>query len=182
VLIGWESVAIPADFARAHQAEFVFPYSHGLLASLLWSVAAGAAVLVLYRRLEMRWRAAAIVALAVFSHWVLDAVVHRPELPLAGPASATVGLGLWNDIPLALLLEAALVASGLYLFVSGSRLGRGRSIALTTLTLLVLAFTVVGMTLAPPPPSARVMAGSSLVTLMAVCTLALWIGRRTANP
>ena len=40
VLLGWESVAIPANFANAHQPEFVFPYSHGLLASLIWSALA----------------------------------------------------------------------------------------------------------------------------------------------
>src|ERR1700758_946579 len=72
VLLGWESVAIPADFVSTHQPEFVFPYSHGLMASVIWSVLAGAVALVFYSHLGMRWRAAALVCLAVLSHWLLD--------------------------------------------------------------------------------------------------------------
>jgi len=44
VLLGWEAVTIPADFPQTHQPEFVFPYSHGLFASVAWSVLAGAFV------------------------------------------------------------------------------------------------------------------------------------------
>jgi len=177
VLLGWESVAIPADFAGTHQAEFVFPYSHGLLASVGWSVLAGLVGLAGYSRLRTRWRAAALIAAAVFSHWLLDALVHRPELPLAGAASRAVGLGLWNHMSAALTLEAAIVAIGLYLFVSGTQIARARSIALAVLSVVVMAFTAVGMTLAPAPPSAAAMAGSSLATLAVVCGLACWLGR-----
>ena len=46
VLLGWESVTIPANFANTHQPEFVFPYSHGLVASVVWSALAGTAALV----------------------------------------------------------------------------------------------------------------------------------------
>jgi hypothetical protein len=41
VLLGWESVSIPANFNTTHQPEFIFPYSHGLLASIVWSALAG---------------------------------------------------------------------------------------------------------------------------------------------
>ena len=82
VLIGWESVAIPADFARAHQPELTFPYSHGLVASAVWSTLAAVAAFALYSSLRTRWRAATLVGVAVLSHWVLDGLVHRPELPL----------------------------------------------------------------------------------------------------
>src|SRR5262249_953901 len=84
VLLGWESVTIPADFAGTHQPQFAFPYSHGLLASAAWAVLAGVLALTLCARLRTRWRVATLVVLAVLSHWVLDALVHRPELPLAG--------------------------------------------------------------------------------------------------
>ena len=178
VLLGWESVAIPADFASTHQAAFLFPYSHGLLASVAWSAVAAVAGLLLYARCQWKWRAAMLLAVAVFSHWVLDAVVHRPELPLAGAASRVVGLGLWNNIPVALLLEGVVVVLGLYLFVSGSKVERSKSIALAVLTLVVMALTVVGMTIAPAPPSAAAMAGSSLATLLVVCVLAGVFGRK----
>lgn len=178
VLLGWESVTITADFASTHQPEFVFPYSHGLLSSLLWSALAGAVAFAWSARLGIPpWRVAVLVAAAVFSHWLLDALVHLPELPLAGAGSPTVGLGLWQAMPVALLVEAGIVAVGLWLFLPGSTLSRGRSIGLAVLSLALLAFTILGMTIAPPPPSAQAMAGSSLVTLVAVCLLACWLGR-----
>src|SRR3954465_10981396 len=61
VLLGWESVTIPADFNNTHQPEFVFPYSHGLLASVTWSALAGIATFLWYPRLgHARLRAAAL--------------------------------------------------------------------------------------------------------------------------
>ena len=177
VLLGMEAVTIPVNFASAHQPDFVFPYSHGLLASVLWSTVAGAvALLGCSSRPALKWRVAVLVAAAVFSHWLLDALVHRPELPLTGSTSSVVGLALWNNMPVALGAEATIVAVGLYLFVPGSGMSRGRSIALTVLTLVVLAFTGAGMTIAPPPPSALAMAGSSLATLGVVCALFCWLG------
>jgi hypothetical protein len=176
VLLGWESVAIPADFAGTHQPEFDFPYSHGLLASTVWSGLAGGLALILCSRLRTRWRVASLVAVAVFSHWVLDALVHRPELPVAERGSYLIGLALWNNMPFALTLEAAVVVGGLYLFISGTRIGHIKSIALVVLSGVVMAFTAVGMTVAPAPPSAVVMAGSSLAALAAVCVLAYWFG------
>lgn len=48
VLFGWESVRIPANYAATHQPEFVFPYSHGLLAAIAWSALAGAVAFLWY--------------------------------------------------------------------------------------------------------------------------------------
>ena len=143
-----------------------------------WSAVAAALALLLYPCLkEARWRTAALVAVAVFSHWLLDALVHRSELPLVGNTSATVGLALWNNMSVALAVEAALVALGLCLFLQKSGRARGKSIALGAFILIVLMFTVVGMTIAPPPPSTSAMAGSSLVALVVVCGLIAWLGR-----
>lgn len=182
VLLGWESVSIPGNFARTHQPEFVFPYSHGLAAGIAWSAAAGIAALIGYSGWKRgRSRAAALVGAAVFSHWLLDALVHVPELPLLDADSTKVGLGLWQSMPVALAVEAAIVMAGLYLFMSGSALPRSRKLALTALSLLILGFTVLGMTVAPAPPSAVAMAGSSLVTLVVVGGLYCWLGRRQST-
>jgi hypothetical protein len=113
----------------------------------------------------------------VASHWALDALVHSPGLPLAGPGSPVVGLALWQQLPLALLVETALVVAGVGLCVHGSRLPRGRRVGLVLVALALAAFTVAGMTLAPPPPSATAMAASSLATLVVVVALFAWLGR-----
>jgi len=178
VLLGWESVTIPANFASTHQPEFVFPYSHGLLASIAWSALAGVAIFIGYPRLKKRkLRAAILVGTAAFSHWLLDALVHAPELPLAGASSMKVGLELWQNMPVALVAEVFILVVGLCLFVSGASLPRAKKFWLTVLSLLILAFTVVGMTVAPPPPSVMIMAASSFVTIIVVCALACWLGR-----
>lgn len=178
ILLGWESVTIPPDFSTTHQAAFVFPWSHGLVASVGWSVAAGTVAFAA----TGNGRAATLLAAAVFSHWVLDLIVHRPELPLAAASSPLVGLGAWDHLAWALALEAAIVVAGLWLFASGSVLGRGRTQVLVVLVLVLLAFTIAGMTVVPPPPSARAMAASSLATLLAVCGAVWWLGRARLVP
>lgn len=178
VLLGWESVVIPANFATSHQLEFNFPYSHGMLAGVGWSdLSSLAAFLWLAVPKEARWRTAVLVAAAVLSHWLLDALVHVPELPLTGVASRKVGFGLWQNMPAALVVEAVLVAAGLGIFIPGSALSGARKSWLSVVYLLVLAFTVAGMTVAPAPPSATAMAASSLLTIILLCALIGWLTR-----
>jgi hypothetical protein len=178
VLLGWESVVIPANFAGTHQPEFVFPYSHGLLAAVVWSLLVAVATLAWYRPLKAAaLRAALFVAMAVFSHWLLDALVHGPEMPLLGANSSKIGLGLWNSMAAALFVEALITLAGLWLFVSSANISRGKKAGLVVLTSVTLVFTVVGMTVAPPPPSVATMAMSSLLIIVVVCALAGWLGK-----
>lgn len=183
VLFGWESVVIPPTFIATHQPEFVFPISHGLAASIAWSALTGLVTFAAFSTLgASRLRTAILVAGAVFSHWLLDALVHRPELPIAGAGSAMVGLGLWQRMPTALAAEAIALLAGLALFLPGAALSRARRIWIAALCLLLLGFTVVGMTVAPPPPSAQAMASSSLLTITVVCALVCWLARPHQEP
>ena len=150
VAAGVEQVHVPADFAAKHYLTFTFPYSHGLVSLLIWGVLLG----VIFCWLDGRNRRLAfwVIAGLVFSHFVLDALVHVPELPLLWENSPKVGLALWNHLPLELVLETIMAATGLamYLRLPGSRLNRwgvtGLTILLTGLTWLPLF-----MTQAPPP-------------------------------
>lgn len=180
VLLGFESVTTPVNFASERQFAFIFPYSHSLLAAATWSTLAGAATFLWYPRLKRaKLRAAAFVAAAVFSHWLLDLLVHVPELPLAGESTVKVGLGMWQNLPLALAVEALITVVGLCLFLSGTNLSRVKKFWLTVLSLCILTLTAVGMAVAPPPPSAEAMAASSLATIVVVCALTGWLGKRT---
>lgn len=182
VLLGWESLSLPSNFAQTHQPEFIFPYSHSLAAGLVWSLVAALLAFAAYAHLgAARVKVALIMAVTVFSHWLLDALVHRPELPVIAGSATNVGLGLWQDMPVALVAEGGIVAMGLWLFVAGSTLSRGRLLALATLAGAIFVFTALGMTIAPAPPSAQAMALSSLITLMAICALAYWLGRPTVS-
>jgi hypothetical protein len=149
VAVGVEQVHVPADFAARHYLTFTFPYSHGLVSLLIWGVLLGAVVCWIDRR--GRKLAFWVLAALVFSHFLLDALVHVPELPLIGENSPKIGLALWNHLPLELLLETIMAAAGLaiYLRLPGSILNRygiaGFTILLTGLTWLPL-----WMTQAPP--------------------------------
>ncbi|UVT19390.1 MAG: hypothetical protein H8K03_16580 [Nitrospira sp.] len=179
ILLGWESVVIRDNFAATHQPEFIFPYSHSLLAAIASSALAGAAAFLWYPRMNsLKLRAAVCVATAVFSHWLLDALVHIPELPLAGENSLKVGLGMWSRMPVALSVEAFITIAGLCLFLAGNPISRARKFWVTALACSLMAFTAVGMTVAPPPPSVMTMASSSLATIIVVCVLAGWLGKR----
>jgi len=92
VLLGIEKVRIVPGFTASNPLDLYYmPYTHSLLAAIGWSIVAFLAYRFAVRSAPVR--AAAIVGLAVFSHWVLDFLVHRPDLPLYDN-TAKVGLGL----------------------------------------------------------------------------------------
>jgi hypothetical protein len=119
VAIGIEKLGVShTDLSRGLTvlAPASIPWSHGLFMSIVWSVVAAAIAYAFYRD----HRTAAIVGLAVFSHWMLDFIVHPGELPLLFIGSPMVGLGLWTTGPgliLSGILEIALLTSGVALYL-----------------------------------------------------------------
>ena len=171
---GIERAFVPPDYARLHYLTFDFPYSHGLAASLLWSAAAFMLAKYVWR--SGGTRAGAVLGLAVFSHFVLDSVVHEPEMPVLGRGSAKLGLGLWNNMALALTLEMLLVVAGLGLHRSVGGGGRGRGAGVLVLMVVFSALTVAGMTAAPPPVLNA--AGASWVAIPLILSgVGFWLDR-----
>src|SRR6059036_2195206 len=113
VPLGVEKVRIVPGITASNPLDLYYmPYTHSLVAALLWSAGAFAC----YRFAGSRSKTAALwVAAAVFSHWVLDFLVHRLDLPLYDD-SAKVGLGLWNLPVLAFALEIMLLFGGMWLY------------------------------------------------------------------
>ncbi|HEY1333413.1 MAG TPA: hypothetical protein VGF31_04085 [Myxococcaceae bacterium] len=175
VLAGMEEVIVPPDFATGHFLEFVFPYSHGLLNSLLWAsltaAVAGAGWLLVGRGAA----AARIAGAAVFSHFLCDAVEHVRGLPLLGDGFPRVGLGLWRAMPWALALELLLLVGGVVLFLRSreglSRVRRGLLLAVLGLLALMQAVSQLGGAL---PPPASVLAVSWIVQTGVLVVLGLW--------
>lgn len=173
VLAGVEKVRIVPGFTAANPLDLYYmPYTHSLVAALLWAVAAAAIC-----RWLFRWRGrvvAAWVGAAVLSHWVLDWLVHRPDLPLYGN-SAKVGLGLWNFLGLSLALEVLVFAGGLWLYLARTRavtaVGRSGPIALAVFMFAVQVASIIG----PPPPSTEIMAVSGFGAYLVFAALAGWV-------
>jgi hypothetical protein len=106
VLAGVEKLRIVPGFTEANALDLYYmPYTHGLPGSILVSLVFGLIVgaFVSERRAEI----VLLAATASFSHWILDFIVHTPDLPLYDN-SAKVGLGLWRHVMLSFPLEPPL--------------------------------------------------------------------------
>lgn len=115
VLLGVERINIIENYTESthFQLEYM-PYTHSLLASLLWAGIAYA----FFRWVVVKNHSIALVmAIAVFSHWVIDLIVHTPDLPLWSDASIKLGFGLWNNAVVTYVLEAALLLGALWLYL-----------------------------------------------------------------
>jgi hypothetical protein len=164
VLGGVERVAIDPGNTAFTPLDFqYYPYSHSLLTLAGWSVL----VALLYRVFAGgAWRVAIIVGAIVWSHWWLDFVTHRPDLPISPGGDVRLGLGLWNSVPGTLAVETLLFALGIMLYARTTRpRDRAGSISLWSLAGVLLAINVANA-LAPPPPSA---------TAVAMTALAMWL-------
>jgi hypothetical protein len=167
ILLGIEKVRITPGITASNPLDLYYmPYTHSLVAALLWSGVGGLAYHFIAR--PARKQASAVVGGAVFSHWILDFVVHRPDLPLYDD-SAKVGLGLWNLPALAFGLEAALLFGGLWLCLHG-RLTR----SLGTLIFGILMLAIQAYVFFGPPPTSDRAAASTALIVYAVFAAVIW--------
>ena len=159
VLLGIERVEIEPGATAMTPLNFVsYPYSHSLVALCVWGLAVGI-VYALVRR--ARGLAALTLVLLVISHWVLDVVTHRPDMPLTLNGPARLGLGLWFSIPGTLAVELAVFGAGLVFYLRATtardRIG---SIGLWSLVAFLL-IVYLASSFGPPPPSATAVAWSA---------------------
>jgi hypothetical protein len=172
ILLGIEHVRIVPGITASNPLDLYYmPYTHSLVAALLWSLAAYIGWRV-WRARGAAAGAAAAVGCAVLSHWILDAVVHRPDLPLYDN-TAKVGLGLWNQPMVAFGLESLLLLGGVILYVQTRSERRAATWIFAAAMLAVHTIAFFG---APPttPAMAAVMAFGSYAAFAAV---ACWLER-----
>ena len=183
LLLGWEQARIVPGHTAITPLEFLsYPISHSLVGALAWSFVAAA----LYyswptRDTSRHWQAAAMVGLAVFSHYPLDALVHIPDLPLSGNSSVRLGLGLWNSPAATLIAEAVVFGIGLAIYVA--RRSNRHPVRLRRLVIVVLLLvgTYVASLFGPVPSSMTVVAVSDIVFLLTIAALAAWADRRASH-
>jgi len=157
-----------------------YPYTHSLMAAVGWSAVAYGLFRFLLTRRQGPPLAAGILALCVFSHWVLDFVVHLPDLPLIDE-SRKVGLGLWNYPMLELATELVLLFGGLaFYFVKSPEIGMKRRVTLVIFCLLMTAFQLAG-SFGPPPQSLKVLSVSGLVLYLGFAAVTYFIERKPAR-
>jgi hypothetical protein len=177
VLLGIERVNIVENFTQSTHFELEYmPYTHSLVGSVFWA----ALVYALFRWVIVKQHGVAVVlALAVFSHWVFDLVMHTPDLPLWSDASLKLGLGLWNNSVAAYLLEAALLLGALWLYLSStsatSKTGKYGMVVLVVFMLLINIGNIFG----PLQGDNKVVfAASALFAYFLFAGVAFWLEKK----
>jgi hypothetical protein len=170
---GLETVRIdPGNTAFTPLDLHDYPYSHSLVMSLVWSLLLGG----LYFAVTRYRRGAVVIALGVFSHWVLDFVTHRPDMPLYPGSATSVGLGLWNSRAGTLLIEGAMFVAGVAIYVRTTRArDRAGSIGFWAMVVFVI-LAYLSSALGPPPPSVKALIAAAFVSWLFV-PWAWWFDR-----
>ena len=177
LLVGLEHVRIdPGNTAFTPLDLYDYPISHSLVTTLGWSL--GFAIV--YYFAKRYARGAWIVSFAVLSHWVLDFITHRPDMPISPGATTYVGLGLWNSVVGTVLVEGALFVVGVVLYARSTvALDRTGRYAFWSLICFFVAVYVANL-LSPPPPSETAIAIGGLLFSLIV-PWGYWIDRHRTN-
>lgn len=159
------TVVSPFDFTN-------YPYTHSLLAVTIWAVLF-AVIFFVWRRSS---KASILLGGLVLSHWLLDFLVHRPDLALLPRESTRVGIGLWNSLGATLMLEFGIFIAGLFIYWNSthSRNRQGRYLIWVTSLLLISIY--LASVFGPPPPDARMIGVGGLGQWLFV-GLFYWIDR-----
>lgn len=173
LLLGLERVRIDPGNTAFTPLDFEhYPITHSLLGSLAWSVAFG--LIYSLRRYPM---GAWVLGFGVFSHWVLDLIVHRPDMQIVPWSPVRVGLGLWNSVPATLVVEIGiyLIGTAVYLRATRARdrVGTYAFWALIVVLLLIYLGEALG---GSPPPNERALAFTAL-GLWLFIPWAYWVDR-----
>lgn len=177
LLLGVERVRIePGATAVTPLAFEHYPVSHSLLAVAAWALLLALA----YGFLRQDRRGALLVGLAVLSHWLLDAVVHQPDLPLYPGSAVLAGLTLWDSLAATLAVEVPLFLIGVWLYLRATRprdrigtWGLGGLVGL-------LAVIYVGNLFGPPPPDVTAIAWVGQLQWLLVLW-AYWVDAHRCN-
>jgi membrane-bound metal-dependent hydrolase YbcI (DUF457 family) len=172
LLLGWETVRITPGITVMTPLDFTsYPISHSLVTLIGWGVLFGLLARAITRDRAAAWWVGALVV----SHWVLDALVHRADMPL-WPGGPRVGLALWNAPAVEVPLEVLMLVAGLALYVRATRArGIGGHLSLWSLV-VVFSLMYAGGLLGPPPPDPHVLALVGLSGWLFV-PWCLWVDR-----
>ena len=158
VLLGIENAEVQPGSTVVTPLSFIsYPYSHSLVALIVWAILLGFGYILLR---DARAKVGLVVGALVLSHWVLDVVSHRPDMPLAIGAGPKVGLGLWNSLPGTLATELVMFTVGVGLYATCTKaFDRRGTIGLWALVIFLSVIYFANM-FGPPPPSATLVAWS----------------------
>ena len=179
VILGIEKVAIDPGNTAFTPLDFVYyPFSHSLLGVLIWALIFGA----VYYFIKKDLKTSVILGILVLSHWILDFITHRPDLPLLlGSNSPLVGLGLWNSIIATVIIESLIFILGVYFYISVTK-ATNKVGNYSLWSLIIFLGIVYLLNLFGPPPDSVDAIGYVGLSQWLIIGWGYWIGRnRTLN-
>jgi membrane-bound metal-dependent hydrolase YbcI (DUF457 family) len=173
LLLGIEHVLISPGITKTTPLDFIdYPVSHSLLFVVIWSLIVGA----IYFLIRKNFKYAVILALCVISHWLLDLIVHRPDLPLYPGDSPVFGFGIWNNMLLTFIIEVGIFITGIILYVRttspANKIGKYGLWILIALLSIIYVMNLFG----PPPPDVNMIAWAGNLQWLFVL-LAFWVDK-----
>jgi hypothetical protein len=175
VLLGIEKVRIVPGFTEAIPLDLYYmPYTHGLPGAILLSLVFGGIVSLLMS--DNRWPTGLLIAAASFSHWILDLIVHRPDLPLYDN-SAKVGFGLWQHVAISLPLELVILGLGAWIYIRSIAFRNGASRYKFWGFVTGLALLQFYANFGPPPETPVELALTGLSSFAILAGIAAWVER-----
>jgi hypothetical protein len=158
LLLGIEKVRIVPGLLAASPFDFIsYPISHSLVAQLGW----GALFCLLYFAIKRDAKTALLVGSLVPTHWVLDFIAHRPDMPIF-PGGPKYGLGMWNSVPLTISVEYVLFAAGIAVYASTTRAKDLKGNVVLWSFIGVLGALYPASMFGPPPASVQALAWSAI--------------------
>lgn len=155
LLLGLEQVEIVPGITQVTPLDFTYyPISHSFLAVILWAMLFA----IVYGVLRKSTRGAVVCGLAVVSHWLLDFITHRPDLPLYPGGTFRAGLGLWNSLWATVVVEGIVFGVGVWLYLRTTRALDRKGVVGLWVLLSLLAVIYLANILGTPPPSAEAIA------------------------
>ncbi|HLO82171.1 MAG TPA: hypothetical protein VK166_14495 [Chitinophagaceae bacterium] len=177
LMAGLEKVEIDPGNTELTPLNFVsYPFTHSLTGTLIWAMLFA----LVYYLWKKNWKVATVYALLVLSHWLLDFITHRPDLPLTFSENTKVGLGLWNHAAVAMVIESLIFIAGVYLYTKSTRpINKTGSYALAGLVIFFILIFVMNAK-GDPPPNAEVISYVGLAQWIFVIW-GYWIDRNRGS-
>lgn len=174
VLLGIERVVIQPGITVVTPLDFAYyPFSHSLIAM----AGLGVALALTYRFVQQgRLRASLALFAVVLSHWLLDVLSHRPDMPILLDGGPHLGLGLWGSLGATLVVELGLLAGGLALYLRSTEAKSRKGNVLLGSLVAFLGLIYLGNLFGPPPPSAEAVAWSGIAMWLLVAW-GYWVDR-----
>jgi len=178
VLLGIERLTIIPNYTESTHFKLEYmPYTHSLLASFIWA----ALTYYVFKTFTKKNSVALVMAVAVVSHWFMDLIVHTPDLPLWSDSSPKLGFGLWNHVVVSYVLEGALLFSGVWLYLQGTKAkttgGKYGMIVFAVVLLIANSLNLFG----PPPGDSKVvLALTGISGYFVFALVAFWLDRKRA--